>query len=115
MTDNELLIPLVDGGIVDIHTDQDFTSGCPTCNYGSEYTNYIELMMTKNIYNIVVSQMYHYAIEVDFLIKLFFKNIDKIREMTEEECAHFVYNAVNGDEFSHPQVTMTKTVVRSKR
>lgn len=56
-------IELLDDGVI-INTDNSFRHGCPTCDFGSEYINHIELKFRSGKrYRIRASQMYRYAIE----------------------------------------------------
>ena len=80
-----MLLKLVDGGIENIRTDEDSISGCETCDYGSEYINYIDIEMTKYSIHAEINQMYDYAISIKDALDLFLPNIEEILRMTEEE------------------------------
>lgn len=40
-----MLLKLVDGGIENIKTDEEYHPGCPTCDYGSQYINDVEVIL----------------------------------------------------------------------
>ena len=75
------LLELTDGGIIDIETDKDYISGCPTCDYGSEYINDIVIKTTKFKAMFKISQMYDYV--YSDLLKTILNNIDEIKNMRE--------------------------------
>ena len=39
MINTKYLVKLIDGEILDVIYDQEYHSGCPTCDYDSEYIN----------------------------------------------------------------------------
>ena len=91
MTINEnIILKLIDGGIIDINTDNDYISGCPTCDYGSEYINYIEITTTKFKACFKISRMYDYV--YDDLLKIILPNLDVIKEMGELEFIQWFLN-----------------------
>lgn len=49
---NEYLIKMIDGGILNIETDNESYAGCDTCDYGSKYINYITITMSQYILTI---------------------------------------------------------------
>ena len=82
---DKMLIQLVDGGIFDIDTDEYYYGGCPTCDYGSEYINEIDISMTKSNLHIVTNQMYEYAMSQADLMHIILPEIDMIKAMTEDQ------------------------------
>lgn len=79
------LIKLKDGYIEEIYTDKDYTSGCETCDYGSKYINEFTVYLSDKKVEVALSQMYEYVLSEDYLMKLFIRNLDKIKDKTEEE------------------------------
>ncbi len=61
MDKKKYIIPMKDGGIIDIVTDNWCqNSGCETCGYGGWYTGYIEVIMTHYILRIDFGTMYDF-------------------------------------------------------
>ena len=52
-----------------VNYDENFTSGCETCDYGSHYINEIEIILEDGTYtNIKVDKMYDYVLsESDYM------------------------------------------------
>ena len=90
MNNEKIMLELADGGIINIDTDKNYTSGCPTCDYGSEYINYIEIMTTKFKAKFRISQMYDYV--YDDLLKIILPNINTIKGMLEIEFINWFLN-----------------------
>ena len=86
------MIELIDGEIVDIKTDKDYIQGCPTCDYGSQYINYITIITTKFEANFVINFMYDYA--YDDLLQIILPNIDIIKKMCELEFIQWFLNDI---------------------
>lgn len=82
---NEMLIKMVDGGLVNYEDDHYFYGGCPTCDYGSEYINEIDITLTHYKLHIKTNQMYEYALSEGQMIKLFLNEYNAIQTMTENE------------------------------
>ena len=80
-----MLITMIDGGLVDYEDDTDCCSGCPTCDYGSEYINEIDITLTQYKIHVKTSQMYEYVLSEGQMIKLFLSENDNIKTMTEKE------------------------------
>jgi len=83
MEENELLLQFVDGGIVDIKQDNWSYPGCETCDYGSSYVNELSVYLTKYKIVVEVNQMYNYLLSDGDLFKIFLRNIEKIKAMSE--------------------------------
>lgn len=94
-----MLLKLVDGGIEHIYTDEHSSSGCETCDYGSEYINELQIIMTKYEIKATITQMYEYALTTQDALDLFLPNIEEIIQMTESEfvewCRNWVYKKAN--------------------
>jgi desulfoferrodoxin (superoxide reductase-like protein) len=76
---------MVDGGLVYYDDDKESYSGCPTCNYGSEYINDINIKLTKHKIHIVLNQMYDYVVSEGDMMEIFLTNNNDIQAMTEEQ------------------------------
>jgi len=85
MKEEKLLLQFVDGGIVDIKQDNWSSPGCKTCDYGSSYVNELSVYLTKYKITAEVDQMYNYLLSDGDLFKIFLRNIEEIKAMTEME------------------------------
>lgn len=85
MNDNKILMPMLDGGIVDYLDDEDYNPGCETCDYGSEYINDITVTLTKYKIHAVVNKEYERALSSGDMMKMLLPAYDEIRNMTEYE------------------------------
>lgn len=81
----EMLIKMVDGGLVNYDDDYDSYAGCPTCDYGSEYISEINITLTHYKIHVRTNQMYEYVIFEGQMMKLFLTEYDRIQTMTEKE------------------------------
>ena len=90
------LIPMKDGGIKDIKTD-DYCEekGCETCDYGSKYIREFEIILDKYDFIVKLSDMYEAPYSYDELMRLFTSNIDKIKSMVEREFIQFIKTEIN--------------------
>ena len=82
-----MLIKMIDGGLVNYTDDHESYGGCPTCDYGSEYINTIDITLTKYKIHARTNQMYDYALSEGQMIKLFLTEYNTIQQMTEREFA----------------------------
>lgn len=80
-----MLIKMIDGGIVNYEDDCYCYEGCPTCNFGSEYINEIDITLTHYTIHVKTNQMYEYVLSEGQMVKLFLTEYDTIRTMTEKE------------------------------
>lgn len=80
-----MLLKLVDGGIENIKTDEEHYPGCPTCDYGSQYINDVEVILTKHIVRASFNKMYDYILSTGDLLQMILPNADAIQKMTESE------------------------------
>ena len=97
-----MLIKMLDGGLVDYSDDCYHYDGCPTCDYGSEYINEIDITLTKCKFHIKVSQMYEYVISKGQMVKFFLTENNTIQGMTENEFVDWFkekFCEMVGDEF----------------
>ena len=85
MKEEKLLLQFVDGGILDIKQDNWSSPGCETCDYGSSYVNELSVYLTKYKITAEVDQMYNYLLSDGDLFKIFLRNIEEIKTMTEME------------------------------
>lgn len=81
---NKILMPMLDGGIVNWEDDREYVPGCPTCDYGSEYINDITITMTKIKIRVVLNQMYEHALSEGDLMRLILPAYEKVKSMTED-------------------------------
>lgn len=82
---NEMLIKMVDGGLVNYTDDSYHYDGCPTCDFGSEYINEIDVTLTKHKVHVKTNQMYEYVLNEGQMIRLFLSEYNTIQTMTEKE------------------------------
>lgn len=80
-----MLIKMLDGGILNYEDGCYCYEGCPTCNYGSEYINEIDITLMHHMIHIKTNQMYEYALSEGQMVRLFLTEYDTIRTMTEKE------------------------------
>lgn len=80
-----MLLKLTDGGIENIKTDEEYHPGCPTCDYGSQYINDVEVILTKHIVRASFNKMYGYLLSSGDLMQMILPNVDAIQKMTESE------------------------------
>lgn len=92
MQKNQILMPMLDGGIVDYQDDMDYIPGCETCDYGSEYINDITVTLTKHKIHAVVNNMYKHALSSGDMMKALLPAYDEIRNMTECDFATWFKN-----------------------
>jgi hypothetical protein len=90
-----MLLKMVDGGILNIKEDRDYTSGCETCDYGSSYVNYFDFELTTIEIHIEASQMYEYPLSEGDLMKIILPNVELIQKMTEIEFTEFLNCQLN--------------------
>lgn len=81
----KMLINMVDGGIVNYDDNCYSYGGCPTCDYGSEYINEINITLTKYTIYVKINQMYEYVLSEGQMMKLFLSEYNTIQTMTEKE------------------------------
>lgn len=89
-----MLLSLQDGGIVNIKSDVDSTSGCETCDYGSSYVNEFVIELTQKTIRIEVDQMYQHALSEGYMMQLLLPNAERIQAMTENEFAEWMAEKV---------------------
>lgn len=80
-----MLIKMVDGGIVNYADDHYAYHGCPTCDYGSEYINEIDITLVHHTIHVKTNQMYEYVLSEGQMVKLFLTEYNTIQTMTEKE------------------------------
>ena len=81
---NEMLIKMVDGGLVNYTDDCYSYGGCPTCDYGSEYITEIDITLTRYKVHVRTNQMYEYVLSEGQMIRLFLSEYNTIQAMTEK-------------------------------
>lgn len=85
-----MLIKMIDGGFTKYWDDAMYYSGCETCDYGSEYIQFIAITLTKYEIEIKLNRMYEYAFSQADAITLFCENYEKISHMKELEFCDFL-------------------------
>lgn len=80
-----MLIKMIDGGLVNYEDDCYSYSGCPTCDWGSEYINEINITLTKYKIYVKTNQMYEYVLSEGQMMKLFLSEYNNIQTMKEKE------------------------------
>jgi hypothetical protein len=80
-----MLIKMTDGGIVNYEDNCYHYDGCPTCNYGSEYINEINITLVHHAIHVKTNQMYEYAISEGQMVRLFLTEYNTIQTMTEKQ------------------------------
>lgn len=98
----EMLIKMVDGGLVSYSDDFTSYAGCETCDYGSEYITEINITLTKHEIYIKTNQMYEYVITEGQMMRLFLGEYNMIQTMTEKEFVNWFENKfreITHDEF----------------
>ena len=81
----DTILKLKDGGILKIDSSSSYTAGCPTCDYGAEYSDDIDFVL--NNYAVFCMATTSYGISIGDVISLFCKNINNFKDMTE---LHFI-------------------------
>lgn len=81
----EMLIKMTDGGLVNYEDDCYSYGGCPTCDYGSEYINEIDITLTRYKIHVKTNQMYEYVLSEGQMMRLFLSEYNTIETMTEKE------------------------------
>ena len=82
---DNMLLKMVDGGLVNYTDDCYSYHGCPTCDYGSEYINEIDITLTSYKIHIETNQMYEYVLSEGQIMRLFLSEYENIKVMTEKE------------------------------
>ena len=85
-----MLIKMLDGGILRYADDHYRYGGCPTCDYGSEYINEIDITLVHHTIHIKTNQMYEYVLSEGQMIRLFLTEYDTIRTMTERNFVDWI-------------------------
>lgn len=80
-----MLIKMLDGGILNYADDHSYYGGCPTCDYGSEYINEIDITLVRHAIHVKTNRMYEYAISEGQMVRLFLTEYNTIQTMTEKE------------------------------
>lgn len=90
-----MLIKMIDGGLVNYNDDTTCYAGCPTCDYGSEYINEIDVELTTHKIHVNLNAMYGYAISEGRMIKLFLQEYNAIQQMTEKQFIKWFEEKIN--------------------
>jgi hypothetical protein len=98
----KMLIKMVDGGLVNYVDDCYHYSGCPTCDYDSEYINEVDITLTHYKIHIKINQMYDYVLSEGQMMKLFLSEYNTIQSMPEWLFVDWLKEKlceITGDEF----------------
>ena len=69
---SKLNLKFADGNqLISYEDDTYYSSGCPTCDYGSKYINEITIVTTNYRIDIKLNQMYEFAFSTADAIRLF--------------------------------------------
>ena len=87
---SQYLIELQDDSVVDIATDQNYSAGCETCDYGSLYVQDITFKFKsgEKLY-ISLKKEYEYPISQEKLIIALARNTSQFKKMTLEDFKQF--------------------------
>ena len=89
------IFTLLDGEIIDFSESHHSSSGCDTCDYGSSYVQDFTVITSKGNMEFNFDNMYEYKISHDYLIKLFLRNSDEIKQKTIKEFYHWLVEQFN--------------------
>ncbi len=95
------IIKLKDDAVIDFNMNCEcYSTGCPTCGYGSDYCTEMEICF-KNHSSISfkLHEMYGYveSFSVGYFMKLFCSNFEKFSEMTVDEFINFATTEIKKD------------------
>lgn len=82
---HNIILPMKDGGILDVNIDECAEPGCETCNYGSVYTRQVTFEMIGKTASVKTSEMYDFPIPVDFVMRTLLTNSEDIKKMKQDE------------------------------
>ncbi|EJX2602104.1 hypothetical protein RZ897_014190 [Clostridioides difficile] len=96
--DDKVLIQLTNGAIVDIITEQEYSSGCETCDYGSCYTTDLMIIYKNKKKDIIRDEsMYDYGMSLSSIMKVILNHQEDIEKLKEEEVAEFIKNKLENE------------------
>lgn len=81
------IIEFLDCALVNIETEDDYDAGCPTCDYGAEYTREIRFSYDNgNFFTLTYcGGDREYGFDIGSVLKILLNNIDEIKKMTSNE------------------------------
>lgn len=89
---SQLNIKFKDGNeLITFYEDSSYMPGCETCDYGSEYTNEIEITTTNYRIKLVFVQMYEYGFSIADAMRIFAVDL---KNMTEQEFIEYIEREV---------------------
>lgn len=92
--ESKIIMPLKDGGIVDVKYDYSDNRGCETCDFGSSYIDDFTIEMTKIKIRIYLNTMYEHAISEGKLMRIL---LSSDKNMDELEFADWLYEKIYDD------------------
>lgn len=105
MENKDYIIKLKDGGVEDIYSYDSHISGCPTCDYGAEYINELNLTLKTIKIFIKVTDGNEYILSVENTIKVFVKDFSN---MTEIEFSEYLKKAIQALSYNEIKYTVTE-------
>ncbi|HBG4932999.1 hypothetical protein C4015_02295 [Clostridioides difficile] len=95
---NKVLIHLTNGAIVDITTEQGYSSGCETCDYGTRYITDLMIIYKNKKKDIIRDEsMYDYGMSLSSIMKAILNHQEDIEKLKEEEVAEFIKNKLENE------------------
>jgi len=96
MTNNKtvpkVIMPLADGGIVDVKYETKDYLGCETCDYGSQYIDEFSIVMTKHTIKVYLNTEYGHVVSEIWLMRAL---LGMDRDLTEEQSAEVLYESID--------------------
>ena len=96
MTNNKtvpkVIMPLADGGIIDVKYETADYPGCETCDYGSQYIDEFSIVMERFTIRVYLNTEYGHAVSEMWLMRTL---LGMDRDLTEEQFAGALYDAVD--------------------
>lgn len=90
----KIIMPLADGGIVDVRYETEDYPGCETCDYGSQYIDEFSIVMTKCTIRVYLNTEYEHTVSEGWLTRTL---LGMDRDLTEERFAEALREAINSE------------------
>ena len=104
MEKKDYIIRLKDGGVLHIDSYDSYYRGCPTCDYGAEYINELDLTLNSINISVETTSGNDYILSTANTIKLFAKDFSN---MTEIEFSEYLKKTIQ--ELSDTEIKYTVT------
>ena len=83
------LIPMKDGGVINISHSYSTCEGCETCGWGSYYEDTYIFILSNNNKEVTIEVEKEYedssVLSIEDMMKILLNNMDNIKELYEEE------------------------------